>query len=245
NFNGAVITNNFSAMNWLTNRSSVGSFSESFAFSPNGLRTGMTNGATSCGYELDLRDRVKKKTVTWTNGPTISLNYRMDANGAVTNIWSSSTNGVNLGYELDAQSRVQTVTANGSFAASYQYDTAGALRGMSYGNSITNSFQTDLVNRLTNLVWKSNSLTLASFSYQLGKTGNRTNLTETLLTSATNRVYSWDYDKLYRLTAETISGIGGNSYGLDKVGNRTNRTAGLDGLPAQSFSYNGNDRLTT
>ena len=117
------------------------------------------------------------------------------------------------------------------------------MRAVRYGNGVTNLAQFDVLNRLTNSIWKLNASTLASFYYQLGATGNRTNLTETLITSVTNRTYAWGYDRLYRLTTEAISGLGGTTYGLDPVGNRTNRTAGLDGLPAQNFSYTTNDWL--
>src|SRR5207249_3218988 len=114
----------------------------------------------------------------WTGGPTISLNYAMDANGNITNVWSSTANGVNLVFQLDALNRLTNVLASAAAAASYQIDAVGNVTGIRYGNGITNLSQFDLLNRLTNAVWKTNAGTLASFYYQLGLAGNRTNLSE-------------------------------------------------------------------
>jgi hypothetical protein len=79
---------------------------------------------------------------------------------------------------------------------------------------------------------RSHGTNVASFFYQLGATGNRTSLIETVANLATT-TNQWQYDPLYRMTNENISGFGSANigYGLDKVGNRTNRTAGV-GLAA-------------
>src|SRR5689334_14303030 len=57
------------------------------------------------------------------------------------------------------------------------------------------------MNRLTNVVWKTNGGTIASFYYQLGLSGNRTNLSESV--NGTSRTYGWTYDSLYQLKQET------------------------------------------
>src|SRR5207247_1294296 len=116
-----------------------------------------------------------------------------DNNGNVTNTWSSTTNGVSVAYTYDPLNRITNVLAYGVSAASYVFDPVGSVRSVRLGNGVTNAYEYDALNRLTNSVWKSNQLTLASFYYQLGSTGNRTNLTETLLTSITNRTCAWAY----------------------------------------------------
>ena len=243
NFNGVVVTNDYNEINQLTNVSSVAGFAIGFAYTATGQRAIMTDGSGTTSYEHDSRDRLTEKTVSWTGGPTISLSYAYDLNGNVTNIWSSSTNGVNLVYQLDALNRITNVIANGSSAASYGFDPSGNLHSVRYGNGVTNLSQYDLLNRLTNSAWKSNLLTLASFYYQLGATGNRTNLTETMLTSVTNRTYAWHYDLLYRLQQETISGLGSVGYGFDLVGNRTNRNSSIAGLTNQISTFSADDLL--
>jgi RHS repeat-associated protein len=245
NFNAVVITNQFDSMNRLTNLSSANGYQTAFTYTPTGQRWTMTNASGLTSYYCDCRDRLTNKVVAWSGGPIMALNYAYDRNGDVTNIWSSTSGGVNLQYSFDALNRITNVLANGSQVASYGFTTNGSVQTIRYGNGLTNLCQYDLLTRLTNSVWKSNQLVLASFFYQLGSTGNRTNLTETLLTSVTNRTYGWGFDPLYRLRSESISGIGSTSYGLDLVGNRTNRTAGLDSLPAQNFSYTTNDWLAT
>jgi len=138
---------------------------------------------------------------------------------------------VSLIYGYDPLNRLTNVLSHGQLAASYQFDAVGNLRAMCYGNGVTNQYQYDSLNRLTNLMWKYNGLARASFAYQLGLSGNRTNLTDTINTqpSALNYTYAWQYDKLYRLTNENISTIGSLvgslGYAYDPVGNRTNRTS--------------------
>jgi RHS repeat-associated protein len=114
---------------------------------------------------------------------------------------------------------------------------------MRYGNGVTNLYQYDKLNRLTNSVWKLTTTTLASFYYQVGLTGNRTNLNESV--NSTSRTYAWQYDNLYRMTNENIGGIGGAGYAYDPVGNRTSRTSSISGLASQTPTYNTNDWLTT
>src|SRR5208282_4604315 len=110
-----------------------------------------------------------------------------------------------------------------------------------YGNGVTNLYQYDSLNRLTNSVWKTNGATISSFFYQLGLTGNRTNLTEAVGVGASSRTYVWQYDNLYRLTNEIISSIGNLGYTYDPVGNRTNRQSSISQLPTASSSFNTND----
>jgi len=245
NFNGAVITNQYDIMNRLTNRASVNGYKASFAYSLTGQRTNMTDVSGTTGYTYDNRDRLQLKTVAWSGGPTLSLNYRFDASGNLTNLWSSTSGGVTNFYQYDPLSRLTNVLANGSAAASYGFDALGNLQTMRYGNGVTNQFQYDPLNRLTNAVWKLNASTLASFYYQLGLAGNRTNLSETV--NGTSRTYGWTFDSLYRLKQESLGGgtSGTLSYSFDLVGNRTNRTSSVSGLTNQSFTFNTNDWLTS
>ncbi len=241
NCNGVVITNQFDPLNRLTNRASANGYRIGFAYSATGQRTNMTDlsGATSYGY--DARDRLTNEVVTWTGGPTVTLKYRYDANGNVTNLWSSSTSGVTNVYQYDALNRLTNVLAGGGLGASYGYDTVGNLQTVRYGNAVTNLNQYDRLNRLTNAVWKLSASTLGSFYYQLGSIGNRTELSETV--GGASRTYQWQYDQLYRLTNEVVSALGSAAYRYDAVGNRTNRTSTIPQLPTVNSSYNTNDWL--
>ncbi|MGD0816309.1 MAG: hypothetical protein ABSA83_22175 [Verrucomicrobiota bacterium] len=195
------------------------------------------SGTTTYGY--DNRDRLLSKTNNWTGMPAVSLHYTYDKNGNVSNIWSSTSSGVNLVYNYDALSRLTNVLANGGAAAGYGFDLAGNLQTMRYGNVVTNQYQYDRLNRLTNLVCTNVNGMVANFYYQLGLTGNRTSLSESV--NGASRTYQWQYDQLYRLTNENISTVGSVAYGLDAVGNRLSRSGGN----AQNFTYNNNDWLTS
>ena len=251
NFNGAVITNQYDVMNRLTNRASVNGYQVSYIYSPTGQRATMTDpsGTTTCLY--DNRDRLTNKVVNWGSPAQLSvaLNYSYDANGNLVNLWSSTANGVTNVYQYDALNRLTNVVGQASSLSQYSYDLAGNLQTMRYGNGVTNLCQYDSLNRLTNSVWKLNAGTLASFYYQLGLTGNRTNVIESVNNSARTNI--WNYDALYRLTSETIGGASYTSpqslgYGYDPVGNRTIRTniTGSLNLTNQAFAFNPNDWLT-
>jgi hypothetical protein len=201
------------------------------------------SGVTS--YGLDARDRVTNKMVTFAGGLTLSLSYTNDANGNCTDIRSGTTNGVYLHYDLDAMNRITNVLANSVPAAGYHFDLAANMDSLKYGNSVTNLSQFGVLNRLTNSIWNRSTVPLASFAYQLGRSGNRTNLTETVNTLVTNRSYAWSFDKLYRLTNEVISDLGSNGYTLDKVGNRTSRSSSVSGITNQSFTFSTNDWQST
>jgi RHS repeat-associated protein len=251
NFNNEVMVSQYDAMNRLTNRSTLYVYDEtygtsvSFSYTATGQRQSMVDGyGTTTIYNYDNRDRLVQKNVAWNYNLTASLNYHYDANGNVTNLWSGMANGVNLIYSYDPLNRLTNVFSHGQLAASYRFDLIGNLQGMRYGNGVTNLCQYDSLNRLTNLVWKAGSSSLANFAYQLGATGNRTNLVETL-NSQPSTAYAWSYDHLYRLTNENISTSGNLGYGYDPVGNRTNRQSSISQLPPVDYTYNTNDWLAT
>ena len=247
NFDAAVITNLYDSMNRLTNVASILGYKVSYAYSATGQRTNMVDPSGATAYAYDNRDRLMQKAEQWNGGPSISLNYLYDRNGDLTNLWSSTSGGVTNVYQYDPLNRLTNVIGQAGSLAQYGYDLAGNLQTMRYGNGVTNLFQYDALNRLTNSIWNSNSLALCSFSYQLGRTGIRTNLSETVYGTARN--YQWQYDNLYRLTNENISSIGSLGYVLDPVGNRLARNSSGSQMPAllpsEAFAYTTNDWLTS
>ena len=186
--------------------------------------------------------------MAWAGGPQVTLNYRYDPLGSLTNLWSSTAKGVTNVYQYDLLGRLSTVLASNTLAASYGYDVVGNLQSLRYANGVTNLYQYDSRNRLTNLVWQAGNYPLASYAYTVGPAGNRVALTE----NGGSRVYNWAYDYLYRLTGETFSGtsfgFSGSpsvTYGFDAVGNRTNRTSAVTGISTQTATYTPNDWLAS
>ena len=243
NFNGLVITNQYDVDNRLTNCSAPG-YQAIYAYSQTGLRTSMVDASGTNSYAYDNLNRLVSKVAAWNGGPTVALNYRYDALGSLTNLWSSTAAGVTNVYQYDLLGRLSSVLASNSVAASYGYDLVGNLQGMRYANGVTNLYQYDARNRLTSLAWQSGGTALASFAYTVGPTGNRTSLTETVGSGATPRAYNWAYDYLYRMTGESIGGLGAVGYGFDTVGNRLSRSSNVSGISSNTAAYTANDWLT-
>jgi len=65
--------------------------------------------------------------------------------------------------------------------------------------------------------------------------------------NGSSRTFAWQYDQLYRLTNEIVSGTaptGSLGYTYDDVGNRLSRTGSLGSLGAVSYTYSANDQIS-
>jgi RHS repeat-associated protein len=254
-FNGYVTAFQYDVMNRLLAKipdSRRGEANVTFGYNVLGLRTNMTDASGSTAYAYDDRNRLIEKTKTWAGaGLSVALAYSYDASGNLTNIVSSSANGVNVGYEYDALNRLNAVNDANVGRTAYSYDGVGNLRGYTYPNLVHTEHAYDALNRLTNLASDRLLTPMANYAYAVSASGNRTNATEQLFASVLNtqpktinRVYQ--YDDVYRLTSESINGTpstGSANYGYDPVGNRLSR--GVSSLPLlpQTFSFDANDRL--
>ena len=256
-FNGHVTCYAYDTMNRLVAKLPSSNFnppSSAVYYSYNilGLRTNMTDASGSTAYVYDNRNRLAQKTKSWGVALSVSLNYSYDSLGNLTNIVSSDPNGVNVGYEYDALSRLSAVDDVKSGQTLYNYDEVGNLKDYTYPNLVRSEYQYDSLNRLTNLASGVVITPIANYAYTVGPAGNRLTATETLVASLNaqpktiNRIYT--YDNIYRLTGETINGApasGTASYGYDPVGNRLTRNSTLPTLLLQNFSFDANDHLNT
>ena len=241
NFNAVVITNSYDVLNRLTNKASVSGYKITYAYSPTGLRTNMTDASGTNTYAYDSRDRLLTNAT-----PQGTLSYAYDSFGNLATIKTLTANGASISYTYDMLNRLTNTTdLITSTTNTYDFDAAGNLQTVRYHNGVTNRYAYDALNRLTNLVAGTPSTSLASFAYRLAPAGNRTNLISTV--NATTRTNQWQYDPLYRLTNEVISGTaptGSIGYRYDGIGNRTNRTSTVSGITNQTPAYNSNDQLT-
>jgi hypothetical protein len=85
----------------------------------------------------------------------------------------------------------------------------------------------DNMNRVTNLSINSGNSSLASYAYTYGPASNKLSATE-----SNGRSTAFNYDAVYRLTQEAITGDpnshnGTLGYSLDPVGNRWQRASRL------------------
>jgi RHS repeat-associated protein len=168
------------------------------------------------------------------------LSYTYFPTGKVETIASSNTHGTSVAYTYDDLNRLETVKDNrlsGNQTTTYTYDDASNVATVKLPNQLTSTFTYDSLNRLTEL----STPPVADYHYTLGATGIRTNATE-----QGGRTLQWNYDNIYRLTGETITGDPGDSngavdYTLDAVGNRTGATSTFNSLSPGFGSYNADD----
>jgi len=96
----------------------------------------------------------------------------------VASIQSSNSNGANVSYTYDDLDRLDTVVDHrltGNNTTTYSYDSASNVATAAYPNGLQSSFTYDTLNRLTAM-----NAGTASYSYQLGPTGNRTQASESM-----------------------------------------------------------------
>ena len=147
----------------------------------------------------------------------------------------------------DGLNRLSTVVDHrlpGSNTTAYTYDNASNVATVAYPNGLTSTFTYDSLNRVTEL----STSPIADYRYTLGLTGNRTNATE-----QSGRTLQWNYNGIYQLTNETITGDPANndgnngyaSYTLDPVGNRTGASSTSSGFTPRFGNYNPNDQLSS
>jgi RHS repeat-associated protein len=183
----------------------------------------------------------------------ISVAY--DAHGNVTNISSTTPDGVRLSYAYDVLNRLSAVADPHAGNTSYSYDPVGNLSGYLLPNDVLNLYAYDSLNRLTNLTARRFLNTLASYAYTVNPSGHRATATEALIRNPLNPVpYTisrlYHYDPTYRLTNETISAPQLSTpatlnYTYDAVGNRQDLLSTLAEIPSATYGYDANDHLTS
>jgi choice-of-anchor C domain-containing protein len=239
-FNGRTTSYTYDTVNRLTRKTPDGSLGQPpvvFSYTPSGQRASMQDASGSTTYSYDNRDRLLSKAT-----PQGTLSYSYDPAGNLTRIQSNHAGGAAMDYAYDPRNRLATVTDAEGRVTTYSYDAVGNLAGFLYPNGVQTTYTYNPLNRLTNVTGARGG-TLASYTYTLGPSGNRTAVTE-----ASGRRVDYTYDDLYRLRSETISADptgpnGAIAYTYDRVGNRLTRISTVAGIPEQNFNYDFNDRL--
>lgn len=239
-FNGRTTEYRYDALNRLRFRLPAGAAGENaeWRYTASGRRERMLDASGETIYGYDARDRLTSKAT-----PQGTLGYGYDAAGNLLSISSSTPEGAQMTYTYDELNRLDTVTASNAQTTGYGYDAVGNLQSVALPNGVVSGYGYNAVNRLTGLTISRGATMLNSYQYGLHPTGHRRAVTEA---SGRNSVY--EYDALWRLRKETISGdaAGKNgqvAYGLDPVGNRLSRSSSVAGLTSQAFTYNANDRV--
>lgn len=180
------------------------------------------------------------------------LDYGSYENGLLKEVVSSNPDGVNIGYRYDALNRlafVDDLSTGAMRTTSYSYNANGSLETVTYANGVAHAYQYDTLNRLRDLSVRHLSSVIRHQDYRLRASGHRREIVETDARYALPAMRSYEYDALYRLTGETISGDaaghdGTVTYALDKVGNRSSRVSSVPSVSSVvNQNYNARDWL--
>jgi RHS repeat-associated protein len=108
---------------------------------------------------------------------------------------------------------------------------------VAYPNGVQTAFTYDELNRAKQL-----ATSQTGYLYTFDAVGNRKTASE-----YNGRSVAWNFDGIYRLTSESVTGAGGEngsvSYGLDPVGNRQSATSSIAGLSPIGGTFNADDEL--
>ena len=203
--------------------------SVAYSYDAVGNRTQMVDATGTTTYTYDVLNR----PIVIGNPGGLVVTYGYDAAGNRTQV--TYPDGKVVSYAYDTANRLASVSDWLSRTTTYSYDNVGNLTGQANPNNTSVSQTYDAANRLTGLINSSTvSGTIASFNYTLDKMGNRTSVVDTDGTT------TYEYDKLYRLTAVTYPDATSASYQYDAMGNRQVMTATAGVV---SYNYDAADRL--
>ena len=246
-FNQETITYRYDDNNRRIAKEFSDSTSVSYAYTPTGQMSAVTDSRGTTTYKYDARNRLLSRTDP--DGPYLSggvtIEYRYDAAG---NRISVSTPGGTASYTYDKLNRLETAIASGE-VTTYFYDDFGNLKRTEFPNQIVETRDYDLRDRLTflkNVLVDPDTgaeTAISSYEYTLDSVGNRRRVEEN-----NGRAVEYDYDEVYRLMEERITDPSDPandgrtiSYTHDDVGNRLTRNDSVEG--ETTYSYNDNDWL--
>ncbi len=204
-----------------------------FTYDAAGNRLTQTLNTSTTTYQYDARNRV----TLITRPDTLTVGYTYDvASQRKTMVTLAGT----VSYAYNAGGQLTSVTNPQNGVTSFTYNAVGERATMTQPNGVITTYTYDTLNRLTSLVEKKSTTTLASYTYTLDAAGMRAKVTE-LGTVTVN----WTYDNAYRLLSEIRkTGTTVNStttFTYDNVGNRLSQT--VNGVTT-NYTYNALDQLT-
>jgi len=201
-----------------------------YSYDEKGMLVQVTDKSGTATCQYDEYDRLVKQTDA--NGNTLTYTY--DKAGRL----QSFDNGFGkTSYEYDTLDRVTRVIDRNGKATLYEYDALGNRSAVRYPNGTIVTYAYDPCQRLKEeCITDANGVLLAKYSYGVGKAGERTSVTETETDpetgNSTETEIRYEYDKLNRLTEETIQKNGDKltyEYEYDVVSNRTGKKITVKG----------------
>ena len=213
-YEGAVTKYTYDQQNRVT-RKTAGTWAVDYTYTVDGkMKTAIDDRGTT-RYEYDSMNGLVG--VILPEGEQIA--YRYDLSGNRTEI---SFPGYKAEYGYDKLNRLQSVVdTNGR--TEYTYDANGNVASMRYPNGNRAEYSYDKNNRLSvERIFNGAGGEIASYSYTYGAAGECLRIVEK------DREIVYTYDRLYRLTGETVT-VNGTAqsvieYQYDAVSNRTQKT---------------------
>jgi len=206
-------------------RKESGSLWVSYDYTKDGKLQSATDASGVTRFTYDDMDGLIK--VEYPGGEYISYTY--DKSLRMTSLQTAHGSVV---YGYDVLDRL-TSAEDASGRTTYQYDAVGNRTMVTYPNGVSMVYEYDALNRLIRQdVKNSEGGTITSYNYTLGKFGER------LKAEEPTRTVVYTYDKLYRLTSESITSGGTTTdmrYAYDAASNRLSKT--VDGV-ATNYTYN-------
>ena len=241
-FDGSVVSNAYNTDGLLTQVTGP-SFTNGYTYYRNGALKTVANGDSTVAYTFDLAGRLTAQQ-TVGGGQTNAMAYQFDPVGNVTNIAVSNTS-VQYGWTYDAAERPLSLTAqaapNRASVFQWTYNTNNGLVASVTNAAITESLGYDILDRATNIMWKTASgTTNRSFGYAFNSAGMITNV------SRENGGWTaYTYDSIDRLLSEKQYASTGLTYSAswtyDLAGNRTRA---ITNSVTNLYSYAAGNALT-
>mgnify|MGYP001619559222 CR=1 FL=1 len=210
-------------------RSAYPTLMNEYAYYANGHLMNAVNETGTIFSELDSANRVMRVTQPAPNG---EVKYAYLPAGQVASIVSVA--GTNV-YEYDAAERLSVLsdlpgkTSSNRFVHTYDPTNGLAACVSNAVSGIKVSYGYDVMDRVTNIVWRKGEDELRRFAYRFDAAGMITEWVSTA--GAAGWTNGYEYDSLYRLTGETrVEGAVTTTrrFGYDLAGNRTSEI--VDGV---------------
>jgi len=185
-----------------------GGIAKNYAYDELSRLVSAVNEAGTVAFSYDNRNRLKTETDVF--GHVIEFGY--DADSRRTSLKLDGAN--HATYAYDIADRLTGITnSSDSTTIGFGYDNGDRLTSRTYPNSVTTTYEYDGMSRLTRLKDVNTSTTLFDRQYSYNTASQISQIVEPSLT----RLFG--FDNLDRLTS--VTGGVTESYAFDAVGNRT------------------------
>jgi RHS repeat-associated protein len=225
-----------------------------YAYDADGNRISMTDQSGTTSYYYDALNRMTTESLPDTSSDCLGsspagMTYAYDGVG---NLVTYCDSGGTTTYAYDPDNRLLSIAEPGgscgptpSLCSTFAYNPDGERTQTTFPGGATQTTTYDNSQDITSVVGKSSTAAvLTSFTYSYANGANDTPLVQTTTEddAVASNTYTYSYDALNRLTAASVTGGTGTSYGYsyDSDGNMLNKTAGP---VTTTYAYNSADQL--